>query len=60
MPPPRSEGTMAAVAFRRFRMFDSESFVGIPVILGIMLGKISMKASGNGTEDTLMARVWLG
>ena len=41
-------------------MFDSESYVGIPVILGIRLGKLSTKASGDGTEYTLMVRVWLG
>ena len=48
---------MAALDFMRFQIFDSESYVGIPVILGSRLGKLSTKDYGYGTEDTLMVMV---
>ncbi len=55
-PPPLLDGTVAALAVMRCRKFERDSKSGVPSILGMLLGKLSMKDSVEGTED---ARVGL-
>lgn len=51
LPPPRREDTAAALADSNALTLAMDSYVGMPSILGMTgLGKLSMRASGVGTE----------
>ena len=53
-PPPRLDGTEAAFCFNSSRIRVRESYVGWPGTLLGWIGKLSVKASVDGTEDAIV------
>jgi hypothetical protein len=52
--PPLFDGTVAALALIWCRRFERDSQSGVPLILGRVFGKLSMKDSGGGTEEAMV------